>query len=142
MHILPKYHFASNSKALLTVDPCVTFECCMAGYQTIATKFIIASSIMLMLTTLMLPAFIVITIQVSKLVWPKERAVPLMLGLLCTTLVSSMIFYIYLIVGFNNPQWWCKEHIGEKMQVFTCTESFYDNMPSFFLANAVILNLN
>ena len=97
---------------------------------------------MIMFLLLLLPAFIIMTVKVAKLVWPKEKAVPIMLSLLCATLVSAIIFYLFLIVGLKHPEWWCKEYLGEDETTFTCIESFIDNMPSFILANAVILNLN
>ena len=114
----------------------------MDDYQEMARKIDFTCSVMIMFLLVLLPAFVIITIRVVRLVWPKEKAVPLLLSLLCATLVSSIIFYVFLLVGMKNPQWWCKVYIGEDLTTFTCTESFIDNLPSFILANAVILNLN
>ena len=114
----------------------------MNSYHQMARKINFTCSVMIFSLLMLLPAFVIMTIKVARLVWPKEKAVPLLLSLLCATLVSSIIFYVFLLVGMKNPQWWCKVYTGEDLTAFTCTESFIDNLPSFILANAVILNLN
>ena len=114
----------------------------MDDYHQMAHKLDVACSVMIFFLLVLLPAFIMMTVNVTRLVWPKEKAVPILLSLLCATLVSAIIFYVFLLIGLKNPQWWCRVQVGEDLTAFTCTESFIDNAPSFILANAVILNLN
>ena len=114
----------------------------MDDYHAMAYKLDVVCSIMIFFLLVLLPAFVLMTVKVARLVWPKEKAVPILLSLMCTTLFSAIVFYVFLMIGLKNPQWWCRVYIGEDLTAFTCTESFIDNAPSFILANAVILNLN
>ena len=87
-------------------EPC-DIECCIAQYNEISSDFILASSIMIILTLALLPIFIFMTIKVSRMVWSNDKAVPLTLMMMCITLLSMVLYYTWLMVYMKNPRWIC-----------------------------------
>ena len=92
---------------------------------------------MIIVTSILLTILIYMTVKVCKLVWPNEKAVPSMLVTLCTTLVSCIVYFLFLIESSNHPAWCC-----EITSSCVCWTSTTASLPAFFLAIAVILNLN
>lgn len=96
-----------------------------------------ACYVMIGVTLLLLPILVYMTIRVCHMVWANEKVVPIMLIMLCTTLVTLLIYFSYVIASTNNPSWNCG---GSKGNV--CASAICAYLPALCLANAVILNLN
>ena len=60
-----------------------------------------------------------------------------MLVALCITLLSLILYFAFLISSVQNPAWCCDDTSS-----CSCVSSVLAGCPPFFLAIAVILNLN
>ena len=96
-----------------------------------------ASIIMIIITLILLPVLVFMTYKVYQMVWLHEKAVPLMLVALCLTLISLINYFGFLIGSVQNPAWCCDDTSN-----CSCVSSIVAESPTFFLAIAVILNLN
>ena len=102
-----------------------------------ADEVIPASSIMIVLTVILLPILLFMTVRICRMVWKTEKAMPMMLITLMITLASLIGYFSFLIESVRYPKWCCS-----KASNCTCIQSVLADMPAFCLANAVILNLN
>ena len=92
---------------------------------------------MIVITLILLTILIYMTIKVCRLVWATDKAVPIMLFTLCTTLLALLSYESFLISSKKNPEWCC-----DTTSSCHCMAAIFTQLPAFFLANAVILNLN
>ena len=92
---------------------------------------------MIVMSLIFLLLLVYVTVKLIKMVWPNEKVVILMLITLCMTMTTMIFYYSFLIIDMNHPSWFCNS-----TKSYTCTSSFFSQMPAFFLAIAVILNLN
>ena len=92
---------------------------------------------MIVTTVILLPILMYLTHKVYKMVWIHEKAVPCMMVALCVTLLSLILYFIFLISSVQNPAWCCDDESS-----CSCVSSVLSGAPQFFLAIAVILNLN
>ena len=112
-------------------------EDCVKSQQEEQKAILISSSIFLFLTTMLLGLMIYLTIKVSHLVWMNDKIVPIMLACLCMSVISLMLFYIEQMVQYTAVNWTCGTNDS-----FECIQNISLNLPSFFLANAILLNIN
>ena len=96
-----------------------------------------SSYIMIGITLFLLPIMLYMTVKVFRLVWPNEKVVPMMLVMLCLTLVSCIGYYSFIIYSWNHTRWNCE--FGRERN---CLSYSFSYAPAFCLANSVILNLN
>ena len=96
-----------------------------------------ASYIMIGVTLFLLPILVYMTVRVFRLVWPNEKVVPIMLVMLCITLITLIAYFSFLIYSTNRPEWQCSDSKEQK-----CVSGIFAFAPAICLANAVILNLN
>ena len=92
---------------------------------------------MMTLTVLVLVIMACLAYQVCKMVYPKEKIVPLMLIWLCLTLLLLLVDWIYTLYTFTHPEWSCGNSRNSE-----CMGSVFTGLPSFALSIAVVLNLN
>ena len=89
------------------------------------------------LAVLFLPAALFVTYRIFRFVWSSDKIIPLMLIMLTLTIMSMLSYYMFLICQQLFVKWSCYNN-----QVDQCLTALIPNLPSFFLALAVILNLN
>ena len=77
------------------------------------------------------------TVKIHKMIWNKDKIFPLMLIMLCFSLLGVGIFWMFTIVQVMIPNWAC----GHSRSI-QCSGNIVATLPSFFLAIGVILNLN
>lgn len=92
----------------------------------------------------LLPVLVYMTNKVTRFVWHEEKVIPLMLFTLTTTIFFLIIYYFWIIVVYAWPTWTCTFDIttGDPLLSYTCSNAFIPNLPAFFLALAVLLNVN
>ena len=95
---------------------------------------------MIAFTLILLPVLIYMTVNASRLVWPEEKQLPLILCMLSFSLLMLIGFYICLIVTKIDPSWCCGD--GGSARSCNCLASFFTRLPYMFLTNAIFLNLN
>ena len=78
-----------------------------------------------------------LTVKVGRLVWEYDKIVPIMLACLCTSLLSLVFFYIQQMIQYTAVDWTCRTDTN-----FPCIQNLSVYLPAFFLANAVLLNIN
>ena len=94
-------------------------------------------SMMLTITVILLPILMFLTVKITRLVWKNDKTVPLMLIMLCVTLITLILYYSSLIKSKLSPAWCCTEDTS-----CVCLSSMSSEMPAWCLAIAIILNLN
>lgn len=92
---------------------------------------------MIIVTLILLPILIYMTIKICRMVWEHEKGIVLMLIALCFTLLTSLFYFSVLIKSKKDAGWCCLDDSS-----CTCVSSIFAALPAFCLANAVILNLN
>ena len=110
---------------------------CLSGILKLRSGVIISSSIFITLTALVLVFEIFLTIIVCRLVWANDKIIPLMLVSLCASLLSLIFYYSFITAYVTNPEWSCAD-----TKSVECLINVSIYLPSFFLANATLLNLN
>jgi subtilase family serine protease len=109
-------------------------------------KSVIISSIVMIviLGGGLFPVLVFLSNRVTKFVWHEEKIIPVMLFTLTTTTFFLIIYYLWIIVVYAWPEWGCAmlPPDGGYPQTYACTTATIPNLPSFFLAIAVLLNVN
>ena len=109
----------------LTDDECdmipLTYPCCIAETEALADTQIPVAAVMLVLTLILLPIFMFMTVKVTRMVWPKEKLVVAMLVMLCVTLLSMLGYYSFVMKDMRNPSWFCSYPDS-----YRCSSSFFN----------------
>ena len=84
--------------------------------------------------------FAVATCQTTKKAWPHEKIIPAMLALLTLSLLGSFSFFLWSLLRVY--QWPFKQYVDQLNQEQVCELSIFPFLPVFFLAMAVILNID
>ena len=113
------------------------FEECVADVEQKKLGLILGSSILIFVTIIFLGFMIYFTLKVFKLVWTTDKIFPMMLSMLCTSLIAVNLFWLFTIIEAANPEWTCKS--GKS---YECSGYVIGILPSLFLAVGVFLNLN
>ena len=92
---------------------------------------------MIGVTLFLLPVMVYMTIRVFRLVWPNEKVVPIMLVMLCVTLITLIVYFCFLLIQASHAKWQCENSRSQ-----LCAVEIIATAPALCLANAVILNLN
>lgn len=88
------------------------------------------------------------TKRLTAFVWHEDKVIPLMLFALATCTLSLTIYYIWTACIFQWPQWQCLMPMVQpcpdcfNVETFVVANVYLPNLPAFFLALAVILNVN
>ena len=126
---------------LSSIDPTedcnADFDCCVKQNRETASSIIISSSVMIGFTLFLLPVLVCMTANATRLVWPDDKQLPLILCMLSFSLLVLIGFYICLIITKLDPYWCCGE-----ARSCNCFASFFTRLPYLFLTNAILLNLN
>ena len=110
---------------------------CMKQMKEQKVSIILCCSIFCFLTIVLLGFMAYFTIKIHKMIWHKDKIFPLMLIMLCFSLLGVGIFWMFTIVQVMIPTWACGH--SRSLQ---CSGSIVAILPSFFLGTGVILNLN
>ena len=98
---------------------------------------ILSSSILIFLTMVLLGFMVYFTYKIHRMIWNKDKIFPMMLIMLCLSLLGVGSFWMFTIVQVMNPAWAC----GTSRSL-ACSGNIIAILPSFFLGTGVILNLN
>ena len=98
---------------------------------------ILSSSILIFLTMVLLGFMVYFTYKIHRMIWNKDKIFPIMLIMLCLSLLGVGSFWMFTIVQVMNPAWAC----GTSRSL-ACSGNIIAILPSFFLGTGVILNLN
>ena len=118
------------------MDSNLEFDC-MKQMQEQKVTIILSCSILFFLTMVLLGFMGYFTVKIHKMIWNKDKIFPLMLIMLCFSLLGVGIFWMFTIVQVMIPNWACGH--SRSLQ---CSGSIVSILPSFFLGTGVILNLN
>ena len=77
------------------------------------------------------------TFKIYRMIWIRDKIFPLMLIMLCLSLLGVGMFWMFTVVQVLNPDWAC----GASRSL-VCSGNIIAILPSFFLGIGVILNLN
>ena len=110
---------------------------CMKQMQEQKVTIILSCSILFLLTMVLLGFMGYFTVKIHKMIWNKDKIFPLMLIMLCFSLLGVGIFWMFTIVQVMMPNWACGHS-----RSFQCSGNIVAILPSFFLGTGVILNLN
>ncbi len=91
-----------------------------------------------------MPVLVYMTNKVTKFVWHEEKVIPAMLFTLTTTTFFLILYYLWIIAVYALPAWAClRSDNGQNyLQSYACSAATIPNLPAFFLALAVLLNVN
>ena len=98
---------------------------------------ILSCSILIFLTLVLLGFMVYFTYKIHRMIWNKDKIFPMMLIMLCLSLLGVGSFWMFTIVQVMNPAWAC----GTSRSL-ACSGNIIAILPSFFLGTGVILNLN
>ena len=97
------------------------YHCCIAATEALAQTQIPVALVMIVLTLILLPSFMFMTVKVTRMVWPKEKLVVVMLVMLCVTLLSMLGYYSFVMRDMRNPSWFCSYPDS-----YICSSSFFN----------------
>jgi len=98
---------------------------------------LIAGYIMVVFFSLLLVPLVFITFKVKKLVWHRDKIMPLMLTFLTGCVFSFLCYFIFVQVSEYKLVW---QNGGS--QSYTCSVIYFAELPAFFLSIGIILNAN
>jgi hypothetical protein len=88
------------------------------------------------LFALLIP-LIYITFKVKKMVWSRDKILPLMLSSLTGCVLAFLFYFIFVQISEYNLVW---QNNGARS--YTCSVIYFAEMPAFFLSVGIILNAN
>ena len=118
---------------------------CINLTKDLAPPVIVSSLVMIALLGCgLLPVLVYMTNKVTKFVWHEEKVIPAMLFTLTTTTFFLILYYLWIIAVYAWPAWAClRSDNGQNyLQSYACSAATIPNLPAFFLALAVLLNVN
>jgi hypothetical protein len=96
-----------------------------------------------LLGLLFFPMMLYLTIRVTRFVWHQEKLIPCMLFSLSAASFFLVCYFVWLVCIYAWPAWMCSYSPPmDTVRGFACSNTFFPNLPSFFLALSVILNLD
>ena len=90
---------------------------------------------MILICTCFLIVLSYLSVYVTRLVWKTDKFLPLMLYMLCCSLLSQIMYYISEIIRVKT-----NFNCTEDTRQAACSQNFLPVFPEFFLAMAVTLN--
>ena len=99
---------------------------------------ILSCSVLILLTMILLGFMVYFTYKIHRMIWNKDKIFPLMLIMLCLSLLGVGSFWMFTIVQVMNPAWAC----STTSRSLACSGNIIAILPSFFLGIGVFLNLN
>ena len=99
---------------------------------------------MIVLSSVLAILLTYVTIRVKQMVWKEDKIIPLMLVLMCLTMYSTVLYFLFENVLFftSMQNAYCRLLAGDASYGFVIFECFLRTNQSFFLGIGAMLNLN
>lgn len=97
----------------------------------------ISDYIMLSLLSLLSVPMLYITVKVKKLVWKRDKILPVMMTCLTTSILAFIGYYIFELISEYKLVWQ-----NANSSSYVCCLSYFPYLPAFMLSLGIVLNLN
>lgn len=97
----------------------------------------ISNYIMIAFLILLMLPMLYITSKVKKLVWKRDKILPIMLVCLTSSVFSFIMYFLFVTISEYHLVWQNDGH-----QSYTCCQVYFTNVPAFSLSLGIILSLN
>jgi hypothetical protein len=92
---------------------------------------------MLSILVLLAVPMLYLTVKVKRLVWKRDKILPLMLMSLSGSVLAFICYYVFELVSEYHLEW----QNGDSYS-YACCVSYFPNLPAFLLSQGILLNLN
>ena len=117
------------------------YDDCIAEAKRIRTAQIWVGAFMTLLCAVLGTVMTYVAVKVKKLVWETDRIIPWMLFMMCCTLYSLGIFFVYFNI-LDETVWLTKQCQDPLPRAYDVFATYFIQLPSYFLGVGAMLNLN
>lgn len=120
------------------------YEACKAQLAETKEEMLWIGAFMILLSAALSVVLTYVTVRVKQMVWKEDKVIPLMLGLMCLTMYSTVLYFLFENVLFFTCMQtaYCRLLAQEASYGFVIFECFLRTNQSFFLGIGAMLNLN
>ena len=98
---------------------------------------VIAGYSMIIFLAILLVPLTFITFKVQRLVWRRDKIMPMMLAFLTACVFAFLCYFVFVQISEYKLVW---QNSGS--QSYTCSVIYFAELPAFFISVGIILNAN